>query len=117
MFFSEAIAQTTGTGQAVGPLDNLIQFIPFIAIFFVVYFFMIRPQQKKLKAHKEMIQQLRRGDRVLTQGGIIGKVSKISDQPEIEVEIAEGVKVTLLRGAITEVLDKTAPVPTKSEQS
>jgi preprotein translocase subunit YajC len=74
-----------------------------------MYFLLIRPQQKKLKEHKAMIGALRRGDQVVTQGGLIGKVSKVKDDSEIEVELAEGVKVRVVRATIAQVLSKTEP--------
>ncbi|MGR3548415.1 MAG: preprotein translocase subunit YajC [Roseovarius sp.] len=85
------------------------QFIPLILIFAIMYFLLIRPQQKKLKEHKAMIGALRRGDQVVTQGGLIGKVSKVKDDSEIEVELAEGVKVRVVRATIAQVLSKTEP--------
>ena len=69
----------------------------------------MRPQQKKVKEHKAIVAALRRGDQVVTQGGIIGKVSKVKDDAEVEVEIAEGVKVRIVRATITQVLSKTDP--------
>lgn len=85
------------------------QFIPLILIFVIMYFLLIRPQQKKLKEHKAMVEALRRGDQVVTQGGLIGKVSKVKDDSEIEVELAEGVKVRVVRATIAQVLSKTEP--------
>ncbi|WP_297768468.1 preprotein translocase subunit YajC [uncultured Roseovarius sp.] len=85
------------------------QFIPLILIFAIMYFLLIRPQQKKLKDHKAMVEALRRGDQIVTQGGLIGKVSKVKDENEIEVELAEGVKVRVVRGTIAQVLSKTEP--------
>ncbi|KGM87002.1 protein translocase subunit yajC [Roseovarius mucosus DSM 17069] len=85
------------------------QFIPLILIFAIMYFLLIRPQQKKLKEHKAMIGALRRGDQVVTQGGLIGKVSKVKDDSEIEVELAEGIKVRVVRATIAQVLSKTEP--------
>jgi preprotein translocase subunit YajC len=110
MFISEAYAQATGA--SAGGLDSLQQFLPLVLIFVVFYFLLLRPQQKKLKAHREMVAQLRRGDRVLTQGGIIGQINKVISDSELSVEIADGVRVRLTRGAITEVLAKTDPVST-----
>ncbi|MDQ2089181.1 preprotein translocase subunit YajC [Marimonas arenosa] len=78
-----------------------------IAIF---YFLLIRPQQKKMKEHQQMVEALRRGDQVITQGGIVGKVVKVRDDGEIEVEIADGVKVRVIRHTISQVLNKTEPV-------
>ena len=85
------------------------QFVPLILIFAIMYFLLIRPQQKKLKQHKDMVASLRRGDQVVTQGGMIGKVSKVRDDNEIEVEIAQGVKVRVVRSSVSEVLSKTEP--------
>ena len=85
------------------------QFIPLILIFAIMYFLLIRPQQKKLKEHQKMVEGLRRGDQVVTQGGIIGKVSKVKEGEEVEVEIAEGVKVRVTKAAILQVVSKTEP--------
>lgn len=85
------------------------QFIPLILIFAIMYFLLIRPQQKKLKAHRAMVEAVRRGDQVVTQGGLIGKVSKVKDDDEIEVEIATGVKVRVVKSTIAQVLSKTEP--------
>ena len=85
------------------------QFIPLILIFAIMWFLLIRPQQKKLKEHKAMVDALRRGDQVVTSGGMIGKVVKVKEDDEIEVEIATGVKVRVVRSTITQVLSKTEP--------
>ncbi|MFV0360739.1 preprotein translocase subunit YajC, partial [Tropicimonas sp.] len=77
--------------------------------FAIMYFLLIRPQQKKLKAHQKMVSELRRGDQIVTQGGIIGKVSKVKDDGELEVEIAEGTKVRIVRATVAQVLSKTEP--------
>jgi preprotein translocase subunit YajC len=74
-----------------------------------MYFLMIRPQQKKMKEHKTMVDGLRRGDQVVTQGGLIGKISKVKEDNEIEVEIAEGTKVRVVRSTIVQLLNKTEP--------
>ena len=108
MFVSPAYAQAAG--GIAGSLGALEQFLPLVLIFVVFYFLLIRPQQKKMKQHKEMLGQLRRGDRVVTAGGIIGTVNKLVNDTEVSVEIAEGVRVRVLRGTITEVLSKTEPV-------
>ena len=73
------------------------QFIPLILIFVIFYFFLIRPQQKKVKEHKAMVQALKRGDKVITSGGITGTVERIIDNDKVEVEIAENVKVEIIR--------------------
>jgi len=85
------------------------QFIPLILIFGIMYFLLIRPQQKKLKEHQAMVAALRRGDQVVTAGGLIGKVSKVKEDGEIEVEVADGVKVRVVRSTIAQVLNKTEP--------
>ncbi|MEQ9694087.1 preprotein translocase subunit YajC [Shimia sp. SDUM112013] len=85
------------------------QFLPLILIFAIMYFLLIRPQQKKMKEHQAMVESLRRGDKVVTQGGVIGKVSKVLEDGEIEVEIAEGVKVRVVKATIAQVLSKTEP--------
>jgi preprotein translocase subunit YajC len=74
-----------------------------------MYFLLIRPQQKKIKEHKNMVDNLRRGDQVLTQGGIIGKITKVKEGEEIEVELAKEVKVSVIRSTIVNVLSKTEP--------
>ncbi|WP_179378995.1 preprotein translocase subunit YajC [Jannaschia marina] len=104
MFATPAYAQAAG-----GAAGTFGSFVPLIAIFAIMYFLLIRPQQKKMKEHKAMVAALRRGDQVVTQGGLIGKVSKIKDDSEVEVEIAEGVKVRVVRATITQVLNKTDP--------
>tara|TARA_B100001029_G_C14687002_1_gene247692 strand:+ start:65 stop:352 length:288 start_codon:yes stop_codon:yes gene_type:complete len=73
------------------------QFIPLILIFVIFYFFLIRPQQKKQKEHKKMVEELKRGDKIITSGGIIGRVERIIDNEKIEVEISDNVKVEILR--------------------
>ena len=106
MLISPAFAQVAGSPATSG----LEAFLPLVLIFVVFYFMLIRPQQKKAKQHKDMVQALKRGDRVLTAGGIIGQVTKLVDDNEIEVEIAANVKVRLVRSAITEVMQRTQPV-------
>ena len=85
------------------------QFIPLILIFAIMYFLLIRPQQKKVKEHQAMVEALRRGDQVVTQGGVVGKVTKVKEDGEVEVEIAEGVKVRIVRSTIATVEAKTEP--------
>ncbi|OBY27573.1 preprotein translocase subunit YajC [Leisingera sp. JC1] len=85
------------------------QFLPLILIFAIMYFLLIRPQQKKMKQHQAMVDGLRRGDQVVTQGGVIGKVAKVKEDGEIEVEIADGVKVRVVKATIAQVLSKTEP--------
>ncbi len=90
-------------------MDAISQFLPLILIFAIMYFLLIRPQQKKLKDHKAMVEAMRRGDQVVTQGGLIGKVAKVKDDDEIEVELAQGVKVRVVKSTIAQVLSKTEP--------
>ena len=87
----------------------IAHFLPLILIFGIMYFLLIRPQQKKMKEHQNMVAALRRGDQVVTQGGVIGKVSKVKDDGELEVEIAEGVKIRVVKSTIAQVLSKTEP--------
>lgn len=103
MFATPAYAQAAGAGSAFA------SFVPLILIFAIMYFLLIRPQQKKLKEHKAMVEALRRGDQVLTQGGIVGKVVKVNEDGMLEVEIAEGIKVKVLRSSISQVMSKTEP--------
>lgn len=105
MLISPAYAQAAGGGGAF----DLAAFLPLILIFAVFYFLLIRPQQKKVKQHRELVSNLRRGDRVVTAGGIIGTVSKVVNDAELQVEIAEGVRVRLVRSQVVEVLAKPAP--------
>src|SRR5271165_909136 len=116
MFVSEALAQAAG-GAAPGgfSLDTLQQFMPLVLIFVVFYFLMIRPQQKKMKAHKEMVSALRRGDRVLLQSGIFGQVAKVVSDSELAIEIADKVQIKVTRNAVAEVLEKTQPVAGETE--
>ncbi|WP_158964694.1 preprotein translocase subunit YajC [Chachezhania sediminis] len=87
----------------------LAQFLPLILIFVIMYFLLIRPQQQKVKQHKAMVEGLRRGDQVITQGGLIGKVTKVKEDGEVEVELAENVKVRVVKSTIAQVVSKTEP--------
>jgi len=104
MFATPAYAQAAG-----GAGSAFTSFIPLILIFAIMYFLLIRPQQKKLKEHKAMVEALRRGDQIVTQGGIIGKVTKVKEGEDVEVEIAEGVKVRVVQSTIQQVISKTEP--------
>lgn len=85
------------------------QFVPLILIFVIMYFLLIRPQQKKVKEHQAMVSALRRGDEVVTQGGLIGKITKVKDDSEIELELSQGVKVRVVRSTIAQLRSKTEP--------
>ncbi|MBN9443750.1 MAG: preprotein translocase subunit YajC [Bosea sp.] len=88
----------------------LIQLVPFLLIFVIMWFLIIRPQQRRAKTHQEMIKNVRRGDTIVTSGGLVAKVSKVVDDGEVEAEIAEGVRVRIVRGMIQDVRSKTEPV-------
>ncbi len=100
--------------QAAGGASMLTNILPLVLIFVVFYFLLIRPQQKKVKQHKAMIEALRRGDRVITSGGLIGTVSKVIDEGEVEVTVAPEVKVRIIRSMIQDVRSKTEPVSDQS---
>ena len=88
--------------------------LPFVFIFAIMYFLIIRPQQRKAREHQEMLGALRRGDEVLTAGGFLAKVTKVKDDDqEVEVEIAEGVKVRVIKSTISAVMSKTEPASAK----
>ncbi|OYX13644.1 MAG: preprotein translocase subunit YajC [Rhizobiales bacterium 32-66-8] len=106
MFITPAYAQGAAAG---GATDMLIQLAPFLLIFVVMYFLILRPQQKRAKAHQEMVKSLRRGDVVITAGGLVGKVARVVDDAEIELQIADNVKVRQLRAHITTVRSKGEP--------
>lgn len=106
MFITPAFAQ----GAPSGSTDMLLQMAPFILIFVIMYFLILRPQQKRVKEHQVLVTQLRRGDTVVTSGGLVGKITKVVDDNEIEVQIAEGVRVRQLRQMVTEVRAKGEPV-------
>ena len=105
MFITPAYAQ----GAPAGGSDMLVSLLPFIAIFVIMYFLILRPQQKRVKTHSEMVKNLRRGDTVITNGGVIGKISKVIDDHEVEVEIADGVKIRQVKQMVTEVRAKGEP--------
>ena len=106
MFVTPAFAQTAT--PAAGP-DMLMSILPFVLIFVIMYFLIIRPQRAQMKKREEMLTNIRRGDTVVTSGGVIGKVTKAEDV-EMEVEIAQGVKVRVLRSMIADVRVKGEPV-------
>ncbi|HVK90655.1 MAG TPA: preprotein translocase subunit YajC [Mycoplana sp.] len=109
MFITEAFAQTA-PAAAPGGTDLLMSVLPFLLIFVVMYFLIIRPQRTAAKRRDELLKNIRRGDQVVTGGGIVGKVTKVVDDKELEVEIAEGIKIRVVRGGISEVRVKGEPV-------
>ena len=102
MLISNAYAQTAA---AAGPMDSVMQFLPIILMFVVLYFLMIRPQQKKAKEHKALLEALAKGDEVITQSGMVGRISKVGDD-FVTVEIAENVEIQMQKPAIITVLPK-----------
>jgi preprotein translocase subunit YajC len=108
MLISPAYAQAAG-GGLFDSQSALINILPFVLIFVVFYFLLIRPQQQKQKEHRSMLDALRRGDRVVTGGGIIGTVNRVTSAEEVEVDIAQNVRVRVLRSTITNVVAKTDP--------
>jgi preprotein translocase subunit YajC len=106
MLISPAYAQSTTGGSG----DFLIQLVPILLMFVIFYFLLLRPQQQRMKQHREMVANIRRGDTVVTSGGIIGLVTKVKDEGEIEVEIAKDVRVRVLKGTVSEVRVKGEPV-------
>ena len=111
----EFLLITPAFAQAVPGMpsgETILQFVPFILIFVIMWFLIIRPQQRRAREHQDLIKAVRRGDTVVTSGGIVARVTKVTDEPEIEVEIAEGVRVKLMRAMIQEVRTKGEPVKT-----
>jgi preprotein translocase subunit YajC len=106
MFISPAYAQSGPGGM--GELVNLL--VPMLMVFVIFYFFMIRPQQQRMKEHRAKIDPIRRGDTVVTSGGIIGKVTKVKDDGEIEVEIADNTRVRVVKSTVADVHAKGEPV-------
>lgn len=113
MFITPAFAQGAGAGGG----EMLMSLLPFVAIFVIMYFLILRPQQKRVKTHQEMVKNVRRGDTVVTSGGLVGKVAKVVDDDQLEVEIADGVKVRQMRAMISEVRAKGEPVKDEAASS
>ena len=107
MLITPAYAQAAAGGDANSMLMSLL---PFALIFVIMYFLILRPQQKRAKEHQELIKNLRRGDTVITSGGLVGKVTKVVDDEQIEVEIADGVRVRQVRSMVSGVRAKGEPV-------
>lgn len=109
-FISTAFAQDGGAAAAGGLMGGVMQFAPLIAIVAIFYFLLIRPQQKRQKEHQAKINSARRGDQVLTGGGIYGKVTKVLDDGKLQVEVAEGVRLRVAASTLMDVISKTEPV-------
>ena len=99
----------TANAQILGGSGGITGFLPIIAIFAIMYFFMFRPQSKKAKEHREMVAALKRGDRVVVASGILGVVSKVIDDAEIAVEIASGVEIKVVRSSVSQIVSKKTP--------
>jgi len=108
---------TPAYAQGVGGVspDLMYQLLPFVLIFVIMYFLILRPQQKRAKQHQEMVKNLRRGDTLITSGGLVGKVTKVVDDDQVEIEIADGVRVRQVRSMVADVRAKSEPV--KDEKS
>jgi preprotein translocase subunit YajC len=106
MFITPAYAQGSLLG---GDGGMLVQLLPFVMIFVIMYFLILRPQQKRVKSHQEMVKNIRRGDTVVTSGGMVGKVTKVVDNDVVEVEIADGVRIRQMRQMLTDVRAKGEP--------
>lgn len=109
MFITPAYAQT-GAG---GTNDILFSLLPFVLIFIIMYFLILRPQQKRVKSHQEMIANLRRGDQVTLSGGVIGKITKVVDDQTIEMEIAENVRIRAAKQFVSDLRSKSEPADEK----
>jgi len=110
MFVTPAFAQDAATAPQLGAGDLLIQFAPIILLVVIFWFLIFRPQQKRMKAHQAMLAAITRGDTVVTSGGLVGKVTKAVDGEDLEVEIAQGTRVKVTRGGISDVRSKSTPV-------
>ena len=110
MLISPAFAQGSPFGGAGGDGGMLVSLLPFALIFVIMYFLILRPQQKRVKQHQEMVKNVRRGDTVVTNGGLIGKVTKVIDDDQLEIEIADDVRIRQMRQMVTDVRAKGEPV-------
>ena len=111
MFISTAFAQGSLFGGAGGGDGGmLMSLLPFVLIFVIMYFLILRPQQKRVKSHAEMVKNMRRGDTVVTNGGLIGKITKVIDEDQVEIEIADDVRIRQMRAMISDVRAKGEPV-------
>ena len=116
MWITPAYAQAA-PGGGVFDQSMLVNFLPFVAIIAIMYVLMIRPQQRRVKQHQEMVKNLRKGDSVVTQGGTVGKVTKLVDDEQIEIEIADGVRVRQMRSMVSEVRAKGEPATSSAAAS
>ena len=110
MLITPAFAQ----GSAFGGDNMLVSLLPFVLIFVIMYFLILRPQQKRVKDHADMVKNVRRGDTIVTSGGLVGKVTKVIDDDQVEVEVATDVRVRQMRSMIADVRAKGEPVKEES---
>ena len=110
MFVTAAIAQEAGAVPAMGGGDLLIQFAPILLLVVIFWFLIFRPQQKRMKAQQAMLAAIQRGDTVVTTGGIVGKVTKAVDGEDLEVQIADAVRIKVVRHMVADVRSKAQPV-------
>jgi|SRR3954469_16624965 preprotein translocase subunit YajC len=115
MFITPAFAQAAAAGGDTNSM--LMSLLPFALIFVIMYFLILRPQQKKVKDHAEMVKNVRRGDTIVTSGGLVGKVTKVVDEEQVEFELTEGVRVRQLRSMISGVRAKGEPAKDKSDKA
>ena len=107
MFIAPAFAQS---GGAAGGSEMIMSLLPFVLIFVIMYFLVLRPQQRRVKQHQELVKNVRRGDTIVTSGGLVGKVTKVVDDDYLEVEVADGVRVRQMRAMVSDVRAKGEPV-------
>jgi preprotein translocase subunit YajC len=116
MFISPAFAQGLfGGGTGENPFTSFL--IPMVGIFVIMYFLILRPQQKRVKQHAEMVKNVRRGDTVVTNGGLVGKVTKVIDDDQIEIEIADDVRIRQMRSMLADVRAKGEPLKDEAAAS
>ena len=113
MLITPAFAQAAGAGGDTNSM--LMSLLPFALIFVIMYFLILKPQQKKLKDHAELVKNIRRGDTIVTNGGLVGKVTKVVDDDQVEIEIADGVKIRQMRQMVSGVRTKGEPAKDSSK--
>lgn len=110
MFVTPALAQATGAAPSAGATDLLLQFAPILLLVVIFWLLIFRPQQKRMKQQQAMLAAIQRGDTVVTTGGLVGKVTKAVDGEDLEVEIAQGTRVKVVRSMVADVRSKSTPV-------
>ena len=118
MFTTPAFAQAPSFSSFLGgDGGGLSMMVPFVLVFVIMYFLILRPQQKRQKQHQEMVKNVRRGDTVVTNGGLIGKITKVVDDDQIEVEVADGVRIRQMRSMVADVRAKGEPLKEEGASS